>query len=133
AASEWLYIVPWGIQKVLMWLTERYNRPPIYVTENGMDDEDCQITLLEALRDTKRVNYFKGYLTAVSEAIKDGADVRGYYAWSLVDNFEWAQGYTKRFGLVFVDYQNDLKRHPKSSALWFSDFLHKEKNLNDAN
>ncbi|GLJ16017.1 hypothetical protein SUGI_0265670 [Cryptomeria japonica] len=127
AASEWLYIVPWGLQKVLMWLTERYKRPKIYVTENGMDDEDSQITSLEeALCDTKRVNYFKAYLTSVAEAIREGADVRGYYAWSLVDNFEWAQGYTKRFGLVFVDYQNDLKRHPKSSALWFADFLHRK-------
>lgn len=125
AASEWLYIVPWGFRKVLKWLTERYNRPPIYVTENGMDDEDSEITLLDqALNDTKRVNYFKGYLKALAEAIREGADVRGYFAWSLVDNFEWCQGYTKRFGLVFVDYKDDLKRYPKSSAHWFTSFLH---------
>lgn len=54
---------------------------------------------------------------------RDGADVRGYFAWSLLDNFEWAQGYTKRFGLVYVDYKNGLTRHPKSSAYWFSRFL----------
>lgn len=54
---------------------------------------------------------------------RDGVDVRGYFAWSLLDNFEWSQGYTKRFGLVYVDYRNDLSRHPKSSALWFLRFL----------
>ena len=54
---------------------------------------------------------------------RDGTDVRGYFAWSFLDNFEWAQGYTKRFGLVYVDYKNGLSRHPKSSALWFSRFL----------
>ena len=54
---------------------------------------------------------------------RDGADVRGHFAWSLLDNFEWAQGYTKRFGLVFVDYKDGLTRHPKSSAYWFSRFL----------
>ena len=54
---------------------------------------------------------------------RDGVDVRGYFVWSLLDNFEWAQGYTKRFGLVYVDYKNGLSRHPKSSAYWFLRFL----------
>ncbi|CAB4285742.1 unnamed protein product [Prunus armeniaca] len=54
---------------------------------------------------------------------RDGADVRGYFAWSLLDNFEWAQGYTKRFGLVYIDYKNELSRHPKSSAYWFLRFF----------
>ncbi|RRT79492.1 hypothetical protein BHE74_00015564 [Ensete ventricosum] len=54
---------------------------------------------------------------------RDGVDVRGYFAWSFLDNFEWAEGYTKRFGLVYVDYKNGLTRYPKSSALWFSSFL----------
>eukprot|EP01018_Ginkgo_biloba_P014657 Gb_10041 [translate_table: standard] len=132
AASEWLYIVPWGLRNTLKWITERYNRPPIYVTENGMDDEDCESSSLEEmLRDTKRVNYFKGYLASLAEAIREGADVQGYFAWSLLDNFEWAQGYTKRFGLVYVDYRNDLKRHLKSSALWFADFLLGSQNQDD--
>ncbi|XP_073000391.1 beta-glucosidase 4 isoform X1 [Typha latifolia] len=124
AASEWLYIVPWGLKKVLTYIAERYQNPKIYVTENGMDEEDIEVeNLSEVLNDKKRVGYFRGYLAAVSEAIRDGADVRGYFAWSFLDNFEWAQGYTKRFGLVYVDYKNGLTRHPKASALWFSHFL----------
>ncbi|KAL4352675.1 hypothetical protein GQ457_06G013180 [Hibiscus cannabinus] len=123
-ASEWLYIVPWGLRKVLNYIARTYNNPPIYITENGMDEEDDNsLPLNEILDDKLRVRYFKGYLAAVSQAIKDGADVRGYFAWSLLDNFEWGQGYTKRFGLVYVDYKNGLTRHPKSSAYWFSRFL----------
>ncbi|KAK6231989.1 hypothetical protein SCA6_002062 [Theobroma cacao] len=124
AASEWLYVVPWGIRKVLNYIAQTYSNLPIYVTENGMDDEENKsLPLHEILDDKLRVRYFKGYLAAVAQAIKDGADVRGYFAWSLLDNFEWAQGYTKRFGLVYVDYKNGLTRHPKSSAYWFSRFL----------
>ncbi|KAK1271199.1 Beta-glucosidase 4 [Acorus gramineus] len=108
-ASEWLYIVPWGIRKALIHISQRYNNPPIYVTENGMDDEDnVETPTHEFLDDKKRVGYFKGYLAAVAQSIRDGADVRGYFAWSFIDNFEWGQGYTKRFGLVYVDYKNGL-------------------------
>nr|CAD1832199.1 unnamed protein product [Ananas comosus var. bracteatus] len=132
AASEWLYIVPWGIRRTLNYIATRYRNPKIYVTENGMDEEDSEIsTLGEALNDTKRVGYFKGYIAAVAQAIRDGADVRGYFAWSFLDNFEWAQGYTKRFGLVYVDYKNGLTRHPKASALWFSRFLKGEDQENN--
>lgn len=96
-----------------------------------MDDEENDSSPLHEMLDDKlRVRYFKGYLSAVAQAIKDGADVRGYFVWSLLDNFEWAQGYTKRFGLVYVDYKNGLVRHPKSSAYWFMRFLkgNEEKN-----
>lgn len=124
AASEWLYVVPWGIRKVLNYIAKTYNNPPIYVTENGMDDEDNDTSPLHEMLDDKlRVRYYREYIAAVSQAIKDGTDVRGYFAWSLLDNFEWAQGYTKRFGLVYVDYKNGLARHPKSSAYWFLRFL----------
>ncbi|GAU38904.1 hypothetical protein TSUD_119700 [Trifolium subterraneum] len=123
AASEWLYVVPWGLRKIINYVSQKYPAP-IYVTENGMDDEDDDsLPLHEILDDKLRVRYFKGYVASVAQAIKDGADVRGYFAWSLLDNFEWAQGYTKRFGLVYVDYKNGLTRHPKSSAYWFSRFL----------
>ncbi|KAK8913685.1 Beta-glucosidase 4 [Platanthera zijinensis] len=124
AASDWLYIVPWGLRKLLNYIAQKYKHTPIYITENGMDDEEIEAASPnEFLNDQKRVEYFKGYIGSVAQAIRDGVDVRGYFAWSLVDNFEWAQGYTKRFGLVYIDYKNGLTRHPKSSALWFSNFL----------
>ncbi|XP_047316108.1 beta-glucosidase 42 isoform X3 [Impatiens glandulifera] len=124
AASPWLYVVPWGIRKVLNYIAERYNNPQIYVTENGMDDEDnSDASLNDMLDDKMRVEYYKGYLTSVALAIKDGANVKGYFAWSLVDNFEWGNGYTKRFGLIYIDYKNRLNRHMKSSAYWWLRFL----------
>ncbi|KAK8514585.1 hypothetical protein V6N13_103253 [Hibiscus sabdariffa] len=124
AASEWLYIVPWGMRKVLNYISDTYNNPPIYIMENGMDDEENEnIPLHEMLDDKRRVAFYKGYIAAVAQAIKDGVDVRGYCAWSLLDNFEWSHGYTKRFGLVYVDHKNGLTRHPKSSAFWFKNFL----------
>jgi beta-glucosidase len=124
AASPWLYVVPWGLRKVLNHVAQRYNNPPIYVAENGMDDDDNgSCPLHEMLDDKLRVSYYKGYLMAVAQAIKDGTDVRGYFAWSSLDNFEWAFGYTKRFGLIYVDYNNGLSRHLKSSAYWFLRFL----------
>ncbi|KAM7494433.1 hypothetical protein LguiB_029042 [Lonicera macranthoides] len=130
AASPWLYVVPWGIRKVLNYVAERYNNPPIYVTENGMDDEDNGTSQIHDMLDDKlRVSYFKGYLAAVAQAIKDGTDVRGYFAWSLMDNFEWQLGYTKRFGLIYVDFNNN-SRHFKSSAYWFLRFLKGEQDKN---
>ncbi|KAH6794121.1 beta glucosidase 42 [Perilla frutescens var. hirtella] len=131
AASSWLYMVPWGLWKTLNYISARYKNPTIYVTENGMDDEeDSALPLDEMLDDKLRVSYYKGYLAAVHQAIKDGVDVRGYFAWSLLDNFEWNLGYTKRFGLVYVDYQNGLTRHLKSSAYWFLRFLKAEEGKN---
>ncbi|CAO1942649.1 unnamed protein product [Urochloa humidicola] len=124
AASEWLFIVPWGLRKLLNYIAKKYNNPAIYITENGMDEEDDQsATLEQVLNDKTRIGYFKGYLASVAQAIKDGVDIRGYFAWSFLDNFEWAMGYTKRFGIVYVDYKNGLSRHPKASAMWFSRFL----------
>ncbi|MDO0927578.1 GH1 family beta-glucosidase [Streptomyces sp. TG1A-8] len=104
-------------------LITRYSREapglPLYVTENGAAypdkvDDDGRV------RDPERVAYLHGHLSAVRRAIADGADVRGYYLWSLLDNFEWAYGYGKRFGAVHVDYAT-LARTPKSSARWYGE------------
>ncbi|KAL8166225.1 hypothetical protein V2J09_007724 [Rumex salicifolius] len=131
AASPWLYVVPWGLRKTINYIAEKYKNTPIYVTENGMDDEENKTAQLHEMLDDKlRVTYFKAYLSAVAQAIRDGADVRGYFAWSLLDNFEWAMGYTKRFGLIYVDYKNGLSRHPKSSAYWFRRFLKGDEDKN---
>uniref|UniRef100_R7W3T9 Beta-glucosidase 6 n=1 Tax=Aegilops tauschii TaxID=37682 RepID=R7W3T9_AEGTA len=125
ANSIWLYIVPRGMRSLMNHVKNRYNSPPIYITENGMDDSSSPfIALKDALKDTKRIKYHNDYLTNLAASIKeDGCDVRGYFAWSLLDNWEWAAGYTSRFGLYFVDYNDKLKRYPKSSVQWFKSLL----------
>ncbi|XP_058073470.1 beta-glucosidase 12-like [Magnolia sinica] len=123
-ASSWLYVYPQGIRDLLIYLKERYNNPIIYITENGIDEfNNNSLSLEEALQDNMRVDYYHRHLLFVQSAIRDGVDVRGYFAWSLLDNFEWADGFTVRFGLNYVDYKDGLKRYPKQSALWFKQFL----------
>ncbi|MQL98067.1 hypothetical protein Taro_030773 [Colocasia esculenta] len=124
AASSWLYVYPPGIRKLLLYTKKKYNNPVIYITENGVDEiNNGSLSLAEALRDDQRIAYYGQHLHQVQQAIREGADVRGFFAWSLMDNFEWAYGYTVRFGIYYVDYKDGLKRYPKSSAIWFRDFL----------
>jgi beta-glucosidase len=87
----------------------------------GMD-QPGNLTHDEFLKDTARVEFYKNYLTELKKAIDDGANVVGYFAWSLLDNFEWLSGYTSKFGIVYVDFKT-LKRYPKDSAYWFRDML----------
>ncbi|KAK3040264.1 hypothetical protein RJ639_028179 [Escallonia herrerae] len=140
AASRWLHIVPWGIRKLAQYVKERYGNPPVIITENGMDDLNRPyIALKNALQDNKRINYHRDYLSNLSAAIsideklnqcrQDNCDVRGYFIWSLLDNWEWNSGYTVRFGLYFVDYKNNLTRIPKSSVKWFRSVLRSESYL----
>ncbi|EWM27607.1 glycosyl hydrolase family 1 [Nannochloropsis gaditana] len=122
--SSWLHVVPWGFRKMLNWVAERYGNPGIYVTENGCDvPNESKMSLAEALDDKFRVDFYRGYLSNMAEAMKDGVKVKGYFAWSLLDNFEWADGYSKRFGLHYVDYSDNLKRYKKSSAKWYHDYI----------
>ncbi|CAL9135960.1 unnamed protein product, partial [Musa textilis] len=124
AASDWLFVYPKGIREALLYLKNRYNNPIIYITENGVDEvNNASWPLSKALQDDMRIEYHKNHLHFVEKAIREGVDVRGYFAWSLLDNFEWTSGYTVRFGIVYVDYRNGLKRYPKSSAHWFREVL----------
>ncbi|KAJ1688776.1 hypothetical protein LUZ63_012931 [Rhynchospora breviuscula] len=126
AASNWLYIYPPGIRELLLYIKDKYNDPIIYITENGVDEyNNKSLTLQEALKDDFRIDYYYRHLGYIQAAISEGVKVKGYFAWSLLDNFEWGNGYTVRFGINFVDYQNDLKRYPKKSAFWFKQFLAK--------
>eukprot|EP00456_Euglypha_rotunda_P021862 TRINITY_DN18626_c0_g1_i2.p1 TRINITY_DN18626_c0_g1~~TRINITY_DN18626_c0_g1_i2.p1 ORF type:complete len:193 (+),score=25.57 TRINITY_DN18626_c0_g1_i2:42-581(+) len=121
ADSNWLYVVPWGIRYMLNWIDKRYGHPAIYITENGVDvPNESQMTLDQALNDTFRIEFYQNYTDNVMLAYGDGVDVRAYFAWSLMDNFEWADGYNKRFGMHYVDYNNNLTRYQKQSALWFA-------------
>ncbi|KAA3455744.1 beta-glucosidase 44-like [Gossypium australe] len=125
AYSPWLYNVPWGLYKCLMYIKETYGNPTVILSENGMDDPG-NVTLAQGLHDTTRMNYYKAYLTQLKKAVDNGANVIGYFAWSLLDNFEWRLGYTSRFGIVYVDYST-LKRYPKMSAYWFKQLLTRKK------
>jgi beta-galactosidase len=110
-------VVPWGCRKLLEWLDRRYGHPPIVITENGCAFDD-RLTGGE-VNDPQRVAFFKSYLSEMHRAIENGVDLRGYFAWSLMDNFEWASGYSKRFGLHYVDFET-LERTPKASARWLA-------------
>ncbi|CAN8320706.1 unnamed protein product, partial [Cochlearia groenlandica] len=120
---NWLHVDPKGFRKMLNYLKDRYPNIPMFITENGFGDlEKPETTLKELLNDTRRIHYMSGYLDALKEAMRDGANVKGYFAWSLLDNFEWSYGYKVRFGLFHVDYTT-LKRTPKQSAFWYKKFI----------
>ncbi|WP_338359609.1 GH1 family beta-glucosidase [Yeosuana marina] len=111
-------VVPWGCKKMLHWIKDRYDNPNIYITENGCSYSDELIN--GEVDDQERLNFYKHYLEACQEAISEGIKLKGYFAWSFMDNFEWASGYKMRFGLHYVDFKT-LERIPKKSALWFRD------------
>ncbi|KAJ0254680.1 Beta-glucosidase 45 [Hirschfeldia incana] len=128
---SWLNIDPEGFRKMLNYLTERYPNIPIFITENGLGElQKPKTTVKELLNDTKRVRYISGYLDALRAAMSDGANVKGYLAWSLLDNFEWLYGYKLRFGLFHVDYTT-LKRTPKQSAYWYKKFIEHHVSIGD--
>lgn len=106
--------------QLLVSVYEQYDLPPCYITENGAcfndEPEDGEV------QDTRRIQYFEQHIGAVIEACQTKVPIRGYFAWSLMDNFEWAEGYSMRFGLVYVDYQSQ-ERTVKQSGHWFADFL----------
>uniref|UniRef100_A0A5B7C7Z5 Putative strictosidine beta-D-glucosidase n=1 Tax=Davidia involucrata TaxID=16924 RepID=A0A5B7C7Z5_DAVIN len=123
-ASDWLYIYPDGMKYLLDYIRTNYNNPTIYITENGVSEENNPaLTLVEARVDPTRTKYYVDHLVRIRDAITLGSNVMGYFAWSFMDNFEWADGYDTRFGMMYVDYKNALTRYPKDSALWFMNFL----------
>lgn len=113
-------VTPESLRWPIRFLYERYAKP-IYITENGMCCHDF-VAADGTVPDCNRVDFMRRYLTELAKAIDDGADVRGYFAWSLLDNFEWAYGFSERFGLVYVDYETQ-RRIPKQSALFYRDFI----------
>ncbi|KAJ4979722.1 hypothetical protein NE237_010502 [Protea cynaroides] len=121
-ASNWLYVYPQGMRDILIYIKERYNNPVIYVAENGISD-DYKLPMDQAIKDEGRKVALRDHLKYLLEAIKAGVDVKGFFLWSLLDNFEWDAGYTVRFGINYVDFNDGLKRYPKESAHWFKNFL----------
>jgi beta-glucosidase len=109
---------PKALYDMVMRITRDYNRPVIEITESGCaynDGPDAS----GAIRDTRRISYHRGYMGGVARAIAEGADVRSYHAWSLLDNFEWAEGYSQRFGLAYVDFKTQ-QRTIKDSGRWYA-------------
>ena len=114
-------VYPDGLAAVLLHVKEEYGNPKMYVTENGCALEDTP-DAKGFVPDWGRVNYLRDHLRAAHTAIEAGANLQGYYAWSLMDNFEWAHGYGPRFGIVRVDFETG-ERTPKQSAHWYSDVI----------
>ncbi|CAK1602814.1 unnamed protein product [Parnassius mnemosyne] len=116
-ASDFLKVVPEGFYKLLTDIKQKYNNPPIYITENGY-------STYGGLVDDDRIAYYRKYMDAMLDAIDEGCDIRGYAAWSLLDNFEWMEGYLERFGLYEVDYESpERTRTPRKSAFVYKQIV----------
>ncbi|XP_057850019.1 beta-glucosidase 12 [Cryptomeria japonica] len=123
--ADWLHLYPRGIRELLNYIKHNYNNPPVYITENGIDDSyNSSMTMQERLNDTWRINYHSKHLLNLALAIKDGCNVKGYYGWTFMDDFEWNGGYESKMGFYYVDRANNLTRHARASAHWLKDFLH---------
>jgi beta-glucosidase len=119
--TDW-EVYPQGLTDTLVWVKERYGNPPVYITENGAAFADPPKVRGATLDDPKRVAYYHSHLRAVHAAREKGCDIRGYFAWSVLDNLEWSLGFSKRFGIVHVDFATQ-KRTPKASARFYSQVI----------
>lgn len=119
--TQW-EVFPQGLTDTLLWVKGRYGNPPVYITENGSAFYDPPTACNGRLADPLRTDCLRRHLQAVREAIGAGCDLRGYFAWSLLDNLEWSLGYSKRFGIVHVDFETQ-KRTPKDSARFYSEVI----------
>ncbi|WP_441248544.1 GH1 family beta-glucosidase [Kitasatospora sp. McL0602] len=121
-AFDWP-VVPDGLRELLTGLKARYGDalPPVTITENGCSVAD-EITPDGTVDDRFRIDYLAGHLDAVAQAVAEGVDVRGYFTWSLLDNYEWAEGFSQRFGLVHVDFETQ-RRTPKASYAWYRELI----------
>jgi beta-glucosidase len=117
----WINITPQTLYWTIRHTADRYGTSPIYITENGSAFQD-DLTARGEVLDLDRIEYLRGYLGGLHRAISEGYDARGYFLWSLMDNFEWAEGYSKRFGIVHVDYRTQA-RTPKLSAHWYAEVI----------
>ena len=116
-------VTPAGLTELLILLRDRYGAalPPVYITENGCSADD-QVSTAGVVGDEARISYLDGHIRAVREAMEAGVDVRGYFVWSLMDNFEWTEGFHQRFGLVHVDFATQ-RRTPKDSFGWYRNMI----------
>jgi beta-glucosidase len=111
-----------GLTDILVWVKDRYGNPPVYITENGAAFYDPPTVAGNELADPLRADYLRQHLRAIADALQAGCNVRGYFAWSLLDNLEWSLGFSKRFGIVHVDFETQ-RRTPKASARFYSQVI----------
>ncbi|KAF7141336.1 hypothetical protein RHSIM_Rhsim06G0195400 [Rhododendron simsii] len=117
------FVVPRGMEEIVNYVKDRYHNKPMYVLENGYSPpRNQEVQEQEVLNDVKRIEFHKAYLASLARSIRNGADVRGYFVWTLMDNYEWVDGYGLTFGLYYIDRET-LRRTPKQSALWYRSFL----------
>jgi beta-glucosidase len=119
-ARDWP-IEPEGLTEILIWLEQTYDMPPVWVTENGSAWND-EVAADGAVHDRDRIGYLETHFAAARRALDAGVDLRGYFVWSCLDNFEWAYGESSRFGLVYVDYESQT-RIPKDSYRWYQEVV----------
>ena len=120
-ASDWLYIGPEVIYWAVRNVSDIWKPKALYITENGCSADDV-ITADGRVEDTDRVMYLRNHLTHLHRAASEGYPIKGYFLWSLLDNYEWADGYSKRFGLHYVDFKTQA-RTPKLSAVWYREVI----------
>ncbi|XP_048445027.1 beta-glucosidase 24-like [Pyrus x bretschneideri] len=122
--SRFVYSYPQGLEQLLKFMKKKYQDPKIYISENGITEaKDDKLRLSDALKDPHRIQSILRHLYRIKKAIESGVNVKGYFHYTLSDNFEWGEGYIPRFGLYYVDYKDNLKRIPKESAKWLPKFL----------
>ena len=115
-------VFPEALTQLLLSVTERYGKLPIYITENGAAFYDPPSPINGRIEDPLRIEYYRQHLRAAHDAMKQGVDLRGYYAWSLLDNYEWSLGFSKRFGIVHVDFETQ-RRTIKASGRYYSEVI----------
>ena len=115
-------VYPQGLAEILVWLKQRYGDVPLYVTENGAAFYDPPCAPDGRIADPLRVSYYRDHLRAIHDAIEAGVDLRGYFAWSLLDNLEWSLGYSMRFGIVHVNFETQ-ERTFKDSARFYAEVI----------
>jgi beta-glucosidase len=120
--STFWEVYPEALTRILLWVKERYGDLPLYITENGAAFYDPPHAIDGKIDDPLRIEYYRQHLRAAHDAMNKGVNLRGYYAWSLLDNYEWALGYSKRFGIVHVDYSTQ-ERTIKSSGRYYANVI----------
>ncbi len=120
-ATGW-EVHPEGLTRALLWIRQRYGDVPLYITENGAAFDDPEQAPDDELADPLRIAYLHRHLRAAHQAVRAGVDLRGYFVWSLLDNYEWTHGFSKRFGLYHVDFRSQ-QRTPKASARFYQQVI----------